>query len=93
MSGAGKETGAAGEREHLPGGLSGMLKALFLAGFFIVSMSVIGKSQQPSSQPSQQRSTQEERGSEKLPFVVKVYPSEKFQNELQDETAKHEYVV
>jgi hypothetical protein len=47
-----------------------------------------GQSKQPPSKTSQQKATQQERGSEDLPVLVKVIPTEKTKDDLAREDAK-----
>lgn len=49
-----------------------------------------GQSKQPSPKASQQKATQQERGTEESPVVVKVLPAEKPKDELARETEKQE---
>lgn len=48
----------------------------------------VAQSQQPSSQTGQQNATQQERGSDKSPVVVKILPTEKSKDDLAREDAK-----
>lgn len=61
---------------------------MFLVTGFASSLTA--QSNQPSSKTSQQTSTQKERGSENLPVIVKVHPTEKSQAELDAEKEKQE---
>jgi hypothetical protein len=69
-----------------------MLKAILFGVLLALASAIVvgAQSQQPSSQPDQKRSAQEIRGSENIPFIVKVIPTEKSDDEQNSEIAKRE---
>lgn len=68
-----------------------LLTALVLLAAFVSDS--WGQSKQPSPKASPQKATQQERGSEDSPVVVKVIPTEKSKDELARENAKDKEIA